>query len=105
MGARTLFQRPMATLLSSDQRQQLAQQRPLWTLSADRMTRQLVFRDFVEAFGFMAQVALLAESKNHHPNWSNVYNRVSIDLTTHDLGGLSSLDVELAAAIDALLPA
>ena len=105
MGARTLFQNPMATLLSSDQRQQLAQQRPLWTLSADRMTRQLVFRDFVEAFGFMAQVALLAESKNHHPNWSNVYNRVSIDLTTHDLGGLSSLDVELAAAIDALLPA
>ena len=53
----------------------------------------------------MAQVALLAESKNHHPNWSNVYNRVSIDLSTHDLGGLSSLDVELAAAIDALLPA
>ena len=105
MGARTLFQSPMANLLSSDQRQQLAQQRPLWTPSADRMTRQLVFRDFVEAFGFMAQVALLAESKNHHPNWSNVYNRVSIDLTTHDLGGLSSLDVELAAAIDALLPA
>ena len=53
----------------------------------------------------MAKVALLAESKNHHPNWSNVYNRVSIDLTTHDLGGLSSLDVELAAAIEALLPA
>ena len=95
----------MATLLSSDQLQQLAQQRPLWTLSADRMTRQLVFRDFVEAFGFMSQVALLAETRGHHPNWSNVYNRVSIELTTHDLGGLSDLDVELAAAIDALLPA
>jgi len=105
MGARFWVQSPMATLLSSDQRQQLAQQRPLWTLSADRMTRQLVFRDFVEAFGFMSQVALLAETRGHHPNWSNVYNRVSIELTTHDLGGLSDLDVELAAAIDALLPA
>ena len=95
----------MATPLSADQRQQLAQQRPLWTLTADRMTRQLVFRDFVEAFGFMSQVALLAETRGHHPNWSNVYNRVSIELTTHDLGGLSDLDADLATAIDALLPA
>ena len=95
----------MATLLSADQRQQLAQQRPLWTLTADRMTRQLVFRDFVEAFGFMSQVALLAEKRGHHPNWSNVYNRVSIELTTHDLGGLSDLDADLATAIDALLSA
>ena len=53
----------------------------------------------------MTQVALLAETRNHHPDWSNVYNRVTIELTTHDLGGLSSLDVDLAAAIDALLPA
>jgi len=95
----------MATLLSADQRQQLAQQQPLWTLTADRMTRQLVFRDFVEAFGFMSQVALLAETRGHHPNWSNVYNRVSIELTTHDLGGLSDLDADLATAIDALLSA
>ena len=95
----------MATPLSADQRQQLAQQRPLWTLTADRMTRQLVFRDFVEAFGFMSRVALLAEKRGHHPNWSNVYNRVSIELTTHDLGGLSDLDADLATAIDALLSA
>jgi 4a-hydroxytetrahydrobiopterin dehydratase len=53
----------------------------------------------------MSQVALLAEARNHHPNWSNVYNRVTIELTTHDLGGISDLDGELAAAIDALLPA
>ena len=58
----------------------------------------------MEAFGFMSRVALLAESRNHHPNWSNVYNRVSIELTTHDLGGLSNLDTELAIAIDTLLP-
>jgi len=78
---------------------------PNWSVEGERLHRDLEFNSFVEAFGFMAQVALLAESKNHHPNWSNVYNRVSIDLTTHDLGGLSSLDVELASAIDALLPA
>ena len=53
----------------------------------------------------MTQVALLAETRNHHPNWSNVYNSVTIELTTHDLGGLSNLDVDLAVAIDALLPA
>ena len=53
----------------------------------------------------MTQVALLAEARNHHPNWSNVYNRVTIELSTHDLGGLSSLDEELASAIDDLLPA
>ena len=78
---------------------------PNWVVNGDMLHRDLEFNSFVEAFVFMAQVALLAESKNHHPNWSNVYNRVSIDLTTHDLGGLSSLDVELASAIDALLPA
>ena len=78
---------------------------PDWSVKGERLHRDLKFNSFVDAFGFMAKVALLAESKNHHPNWSNVYNRVSIDLTTHDLGGLSSLDVELAAAIEALLPA
>ena len=78
---------------------------PNWVVNGDKLHRDLEFNSFVEAFGFMAQVALLAESKNHHPDWNNVYNRVSIDLTTHDLGGLSSLDVELASAIDALLPA
>ena len=102
---RAAFQGPMATLLTSDQRQQLGTTLPCWTLTGDRLRRDLQFRDFVEAFGFMSQVALLAESRGHHPNWSNVYNRVSIELTTHDLGGLSDLDVDLAAAIDALLPA
>ena len=64
-----------------------------------------LFDDFVEAFGFMSRVALLAEQRNHHPEWSNVYNRVSITLTTHDTGGLSDLDVDMARSIDALLPA
>ena len=95
----------MPTLLSADQRQMLPVTLPHWTIHEQSISRELVFNDFNEAFGFMSRVALLAEGRNHHPNWSNVYNRVSITLSTHDLGGLSDLDVELAAAIDQLLPA
>ena len=95
----------MPSLLSADQRQTLPAKLPNWTIHQHSICRELVFRDFNEAFGFMSRVALLAEGRNHHPNWSNVYNRVSISLSTHDLGGLSDLDVELAAAIDQLLPA
>lgn len=69
----------------------------------DALTRQFVFGDFSEAFAFMVRVAILAEKADHHPEWSNVYNRVDIALTTHDAGGLSHRDVDLAKAIDALL--
>jgi 4a-hydroxytetrahydrobiopterin dehydratase len=69
----------------------------------DAITRQFMFADFVEAFGFMTRVAILAEKADHHPEWSNVYNRVDVLLTTHDAGGLSARDVALAKAIDALV--
>lgn len=69
----------------------------------DAITRTVVFTDFAEAFGFMAQVAILAEKANHHPEWTNVWNRVEILLTTHDAGGLSPRDIELADKIDAIL--
>jgi 4a-hydroxytetrahydrobiopterin dehydratase len=69
----------------------------------DGITRQFIFADFSEAFAFMARVALLAEVQDHHPEWSNVWNRVDILLTTHDAGGLSARDVKMAKAIDALL--
>ena len=69
----------------------------------DAITRTLVFEDFSAAFALMTRVALLAERMNHHPEWLNVYNRVSITLSTHDAGGLTELDTRLAAAIDALL--
>jgi 4a-hydroxytetrahydrobiopterin dehydratase len=72
---------------------------PGWELREGRLCRGFRFAGFVEAFGFMTQVALLAERLNHHPDWSNAYNRVEIALTTHDLGGLSTLDVELARGI------
>ena len=69
----------------------------------DALTRSFLFRDFSEAFAFMTRVAMLAESQDHHPEWSNIWNRVDILLTTHDAGGLSTRDVKLARAIDALV--
>ena len=69
----------------------------------DAITRTVQFADFAEAFGFMARVALVAEKMDHHPEWTNVWNRVDILLTTHDAGGLSARDIELAEAIDAML--
>jgi 4a-hydroxytetrahydrobiopterin dehydratase len=69
----------------------------------DALSRQFVFADFSEAFAFMTRVALLAEKADHHPEWSNVYNRVDIVLTTHDAGGLSARDVDMARAIEAVL--
>ena len=74
-----------------------------WQLVAGKLHRELRFRNFSEAFGFMTRVAMLAEVRDHHPEWSNVYNRVVIDLTTHDAGGLTTLDFELAASANALL--
>lgn len=67
------------------------------------LVRRLVFPDFSAAFAFMTRVALLAEKMDHHPEWSNVWNRVDILLTTHDAGGLSTRDVAMARAIDAIL--
>ena len=92
----------MAALLSPQERENLSTNLPRWQVEGDRLRRQWQFRDFSEAFAFMTRVALLAEAMQHHPNWSNVYNRVTIELTTHDLKGLSDLDAELAQAIDAL---
>jgi 4a-hydroxytetrahydrobiopterin dehydratase len=68
----------------------------------DAIVRSFKFADFSEAFGFMTRVALAAEKMDHHPEWSNVYNRVEILLSTHDAGGLSEHDITLAAAIDSL---
>ncbi|MFM7641939.1 MAG: 4a-hydroxytetrahydrobiopterin dehydratase [Cyanobium sp.] len=81
----------------------LATTLPAWQLEAGKLHRQFSFVDFSEAFGFMARVALAAEALGHHPEWSNVWNRVTIDLITHDSGGLSNLDVALARQIDALV--
>lgn len=77
-----------------------------WSLDNDgrAVCKSFVFEDFIEAFGFMSLVAILAERAGHHPEWYNVYNKVVIRLTTHDLGGLSARDLNLAGEIDSLKP-
>jgi len=94
----------MVEKLDDDARAGLAAELPEWRMAEgrDASTRRYRFRNFNQAWGFMARVALLAEAQDHHPEWSNVYNRVDITLTTHDAGGLSARDVRLAQAIDAL---
>lgn len=71
-----------------------------WSVEAGKLHRDFQFVDFNQAFGFMVRVAMIAEQMNHHPDWCNVYNRVSVDLVTHDSGGITKKDVELAAQMN-----
>lgn len=94
--------------LDPDTLASLATRLPHWSRSDARggtLQRRFVFHDFAQAFGFMAQVAVQAERRNHHPEWANVYNRVDVTLTTHDVGGLSSNDVEMAMLMDGIAAA
>ncbi|HWJ68592.1 MAG TPA: 4a-hydroxytetrahydrobiopterin dehydratase [Sphingobium sp.] len=95
---------PRIARLTDEARAAALAELPRWRLADDGsgISRSFKFRDFVEAFGFMSRVALLAERANHHPEWTNVYNRIEIRLTTHDAGGLSTRDIALAQEIDAL---
>ena len=95
----------MVEKLSAEERAGLAAGLPEWKLAEgrDAITRAFRFKDFSEAWGFMARVALLAEAQDHHPEWFNVWNRVEITLSTHDASGLSARDIRLAQAIDGLL--
>ena len=81
---------------------------PEWKRNEERggtLTREFLFHDFAQAFGFMTQVAVLAEKRSHHPEWSNVYNRVAVTLTTHDVGGLSMNDIDMALLMDRIAAA
>ena len=95
---------PVPQLTEAERQQALADLAD-WTLREDSLaiTRAFKFRNFSEAFAFMARVALIAEKQDHHPEWSNVYNRVAITLTTHDAAGLSERDIRMARAIDKLV--
>jgi 4a-hydroxytetrahydrobiopterin dehydratase len=92
----------IAKLSDAEVRERLAQV-PEWKVDGDKLRRELKFSDFVTAFGFMTRVALLAEKADHHPEWFNVYNKVRIELTTHDAKGLSERDFALATQIDKLV--
>ena len=95
----------MIATLDETARETLPEILPEWRVSdgRDAIERAFRFRDFSAAWGFLSRVALLAEAQDHHPEWSNVYNRVTITLTTHDAGGLSERDIRLAKAIDGLM--
>lgn len=96
----------MVQKLPSDQRKAALAAVPDWkgVEGRDAISRSFKFRDFNEAFGFMTRAALLAERMDHHPEWFNVWNRVDVTLSTHDAGGLTELDIKLAAAMDKLAP-
>lgn len=74
----------------------------LWSLRDGKLHKEFRFADFVAAFGFMTRAALVAERQGHHPEWTNVYSRVTVDLSTHEAGGVSARDFELAEAMEAL---
>ena len=90
----------MADLLSSDELARRLAELPDWAVVDGKLHREVVLDDFAAAFAVMTEVAIWAEKLDHHPEWSNVYNRVTIDLVTHDAGGLTELDLQLAARVD-----
>lgn len=91
-------------ILDPEERAEFVTRHPHWHLAEDgkAIRRDFKFADFPAAWAFMSKVALLAEKHDHHPDWSNVYNRVSIALSTHDAGGVTKRDVKLAEAISAI---
>ena len=95
---------PIAALPQPEIASRLAE-RPGWEHRGDRIARTFRFASFAEAFGWMTSVAIVADRLDHHPEWRNVYSRVEVELTTHDAGGLSERDFELARVMDELAPA
>jgi 4a-hydroxytetrahydrobiopterin dehydratase len=88
--------------LNSEEVQSALTRLPGWSVANGKLHREYKFPDFVHAFGFMATAAIAIEAMNHHPEWHNVWNRVTIDLTTHDAGGITTHDTELAAKLEEL---
>ncbi len=90
-------------LLPKEELKDLGSKIPKWEISESFIKRNFIFKNFIEAFSFMTKVALICEKYNHHPNWENVYSKVLIKFTTHDLGGISNLDKLIASEINNLL--
>lgn len=89
--------------LDDDELAALVAEAPDWSLDGDAMHRTFTFGNFSEAWAFMSRVALIAEKLDHHPEWSNVWNRVDVTITTHDAGGLTDLDRRFIAAVDTIV--
>ena len=93
----------MVYLIEKNQLDFFIKKNPSWLIEDKSIKKEFKFDNFIDAFGFMSKVALLAEKMDHHPNWQNTYNKVRIELTTHDKGGITINDLELAESIDKLI--
>ena len=93
----------MTSLLEQHQLDYFIEKNPSWIIDNKMIKREFKFDNFIDAFGFMSKVALLSEKMDHHPNWQNAYNKVRIELTTHDKGGITINDINLAESIDKLI--
>ena len=93
----------MVYLIEKNQLDFFIKKNPSWLIEDKSIKKEFKFDNFIEAFGFMSKVALLSEKMDHHPNWQNTYNKVKIELTTHDKGGITKNDFKLAESIDKLI--
>ena len=90
-------------LLQNEELRELIAKIPGWIIISNHIEREFIFDNFIEAFSFMTKIALICEKHNHHPNWENVYSKVIIKLSTHDLGGITNLDHIIASEINEIL--
>ena len=93
----------MVSLIEQNQLNSFIEKNPSWVIDNKTIKKEFKFENFIEAFGFMSKVALLSEKIDHHPDWQNIYNKVKINLTTHDKGGITTNDIKLAESIDKLI--
>ena len=97
------YEKLMVSLIEKNQLDSCIEKNPSWIIDNKTIMKEFKFENFIEAFGFMSKVALLSEKIDHHPDWQNIYNKVKINLTTHDKGGITTNDIKLAEAIDKLI--
>ena len=97
------YEKLMISLIEKNQLDSFIEKNPSWIIDNKTIKKEFKFENFIEAFGFMSKVALLSEKIDHHPDWQNIYNKVKINLTTHDKGGITTNDIKLAEAIDKLI--
>ncbi len=93
----------MVSLLDQSKLDYFIEKNPSWIIDNKTIKKEFIFDNFIDAFGFMIKVAFLSEKMEHHPDWQNTYNKVKINLTTHDKGGITSNDIKLAEDIDKLI--